>query len=158
MKMTRKLTATLLGVVAMVSATMTHAATKTHAKPWPPEPHFVFTVPLRLVNLPPGRHLGYRVVCMVYDASGAQMARSIKQNNFSSGAVDTDVVVNVSVRVRGPGYTDLPPSEATNYKCLLVLFSGGAALLYEDHTVSPINLSLSFGAPFIPVVSGPIPR
>ena len=83
------------------------------------------------------------------------MARGIKQTDFSGGAVDTEVAVNVSVRV--DGYI-APPSEATNYKCLLVLFSGGAALLYEDHTVSPINLSLSFGAPFIPVVSGPIPR
>ncbi|MFA6986062.1 MAG: hypothetical protein WC213_07635 [Arenimonas sp.] len=148
MKMTRKLTAALLGAVLMVSATAASA------QRLPPEPHFAFTVPLRLVNLPPG-DLTYRVVCMVYDAGGDQMARGIKQADFSGGAVDTEVVVNVSVRV--DGYI-APPSEATSYECLLVLFAGGSQLLYEDHTVNPVNLALSFGAPFIPVVSGSIPR
>ena len=145
MKIIRRVIAVLLGVVLMVSATMTRAQT-------PPEPHFVFTVPVRLVNV---GNVTYRVACMVYDASGAQMARGIQQTDFSGGVVDTDVVVNVSVRT--DGYI-APPSEATNYKCLLVLFSGGAQLLYENHTINPVNLSLSFGAPFIPVVSGPIPR
>lgn len=161
--MTHRLTAVLLGVVAMVSATMTRAQLPPRPNveaartiPFPPEPHFAFTVPLRLVNLPLG-NLAYRVVCMVYDASGTQMARSINQIDFSGGAVDTDVVVNVSVRRDTVGSLR-HPANATNYKCLLVLFAGGAQLLYEDHTINPVNLSLSFGAPFIPVVSGPIPR
>lgn len=148
MKIIRRVIAVLLGVVLMVSATMTRAQT-------PPEPHFVFTVPVRLVNV---GNVTYRVACMVYDASGAQMARGIKQTDFtggaSGGAVDTDVVVNVSVRATTTGA--LPPANATNYQCYLTLYIGGSVLLHDDHTTSPF-FPLSFGAPFIPVVSGTIP-
>ena len=149
MKMTHKFTAALLGVVAMVSATMTHAQL-------PPRPHFVFTVPVRLVNLPPEINY-YAVFCNVYKASDVMTAMSSTGTDtimrpISGGAVNAEIVVNASIRTARDPLDH--PAIATNYKCFVVLWGPDRPFMRYDHTA---DFPLSFGAPFIPVVSGPIP-
>lgn len=151
MQMTCKLTAVLLGVVALVSAAMTHAQL-------PPGPHFTFTVPLRLANLPP-EILRHGVFCSVMAEPGSGIMASgetVQRGVFiSGGAVNTEVVVNVTV-------TDplRDPARAITYLCKVELYgtnpTGGPSVVYLDD--SNTRFPLAPGAPFKRETRVPIPR
>lgn len=77
-------------------------------------PHFTFTVPLELNNLPPEIN-EYSVRCTVIAGVGL-LARGETRGAISSGRFRGDVVVNVTVPEPARN-----PSDATAYKCGLHL-------------------------------------
>jgi len=155
MKTTLKLTAVLLGVVVMVSATMTHAQL-------PPGPHFTFTVPLVLNNLPTEIR-EYIVSCSVGTAGDLTMASGSTYATISGGRVDTSVVVNVTLTARG-GLAH--PADATNYACDLTLSNGSNSVPGDGGVPRQLYLSsgstarftLASGATYRPWARGTIPR
>ena len=149
MKITHRLTAVFLGVVVMLSATVTHAQL-------PPGPHFTFTVPLHLANLAPEIGI-YSVICTANTARGT-LGLGHTSGNISGGRVDTDVVVNVTVTTR----TDpsAHPANATAFKCHVVLESAAGVVpflqyLPDNHVV---RFPLASGAGFVPWVRGTLPH
>lgn len=114
--MTRVLTVVLLSVGALMSATAAHAQVPAAG------PHFTFTVPLRLFNLPP-EITGYIVSCTVSGGPGAPtiMARGEVDRRgwgvsptvaITGGTLTADVVVPVTVT---DAFRD--PALATSYFC-----------------------------------------
>lgn len=147
--MKRKVTAVLLGVATMVFATMTHAEL-------PPGPHFTFTVPVRLANLPP--EIGqYAVNCSVGTARSLTMATGTTFADISGGSLNADVVVNVTVTTARDPFAH--PANATNYSCNVVLTSarGAPHLQYLPDNGAP-NFPLASGAPFKFWARGTLPR
>ena len=155
--MTRRRTAALVGVVAISFVAPARAQL-------PPGPHFTFTVPVRLVNLPPEIQR-YSVVCAVTGAPGTGiMARgeTIQRGSegvaIAGGSLNTDVVVNVTVT-----NPLLDPGTATDYVCNLFLMgvappgsppSGSITWLDDSNTRFPLDSR----APFRKSFRGPIPH
>ncbi len=147
--MTRQLTAVLLGMVAMVSATMTQAQL-------PPGPHFTFTVPLQLANLAP-EISQYNVNCSVGTARSLTMASGTTSGAISGGAVNTSVVVNVTVTTARDPFAH--PANATNYRCNVVLDNGrGVPYLQYLPDSGTANFPLASGPVFKPWALGILPR
>jgi hypothetical protein len=149
--MMRTLAAVLSGIGALACATPSGAQVPATG------PHFTFTVPLRLVNLPPEIQR-YDVMCMVNTgprtpAVGGGITRAV----VSGGSVTTDVVVNVSAN------TLADPALATDYSCSVALIgvapagsAPGPLITYLDF--GNTRFPLAPGAVFRQVTSGPIPR
>lgn len=121
-------------------------ATVHAANPLPPGPHFIITVPVRLANLPP-EITGYRVGCAVTESPTGTpgiVARGEVTGDIKGGAVNTDVVVNLTVTnaLRDPG-------RVTDYQCSLHLYgpnpSGSGGLVYMDG--ANVRMPLAPGAP-----------
>lgn len=150
MKITRRLTAVFLGVIAMLAAGVTYAAL-------PPGPHFTFTVPLRLTNLAPEIG-GYTVSCIVGTARNPGMGIGYTSGPISGGRFDANVVVNVTVTTaRDPS---AHPANATEFKCHVVLSSASGVVphlqyLPDNHAA---HFPLAPGAGFVPWVRGTLPR
>ena len=145
MKMTRNLIVVLLGVMAMVSSAMTHAEL-------PPGPHFTFTVPLHLANLR-SEISHYTVQCSVGISGDITWATGSTFASISGGRVDTNVVVNVTIRA---GRVLYHPADVTHYACNLILSDGGT-LQYLSLSGRP-SFPLASGAPFQAWRNGTIPR
>lgn len=132
-----------LGLVAVMSA----------GADGPAGPHFTFTVPLQLANLPPEIRQ-YEVQCAVSTASGPEwyIVSGNTRRDIVGGAVNTEVVVPVTVgRFQDPG-------RAVEYSCHLFLhgvLEGTSWVFMDDaHTVFP----LAAGAPSRRYVRGTLPR
>jgi len=146
--MKRKLTAALLGVLAMVSATVTNAQL-------PPGPHFTFTVPLQLANLPP-EISRYAISCSVGAGSDLTMATGTTIAAISRGAVHADVAVNVTVTTARNPFAH--PANATNYACELLLDNGNDVTNLRYLLLGTANFPLAPGAPYRSLLRGTIPR
>ena len=118
--MKRMLMKALLGASVMVSATPVYAQVP------PAGPHFTFTVPLRLFNLPP-EITGYHVGCSVIGGPGTPtiMARGEVDRRgwgptptvaITGGTLSADVVVALTVT---DAFRD--PALATSYYCAMTL-------------------------------------
>ena len=125
MNVTRRLAAVLLGVVVMVPTTMTRAQT-------PPGPHFTFTVPLQLSNLPPEID-SYSIGCSVFPSGGILLGTARTRGTISGGAVNTEVVVSVTANPVSD------PALASEYSCSLHL--DGARQSYMNDSVNRIPLA-----------------
>ncbi len=149
MPTTRRLAAALLGVVVMGSASTARAQL-------PAGPHFTFTVPLQLTNLAPEITM-YEMRCSVGTARSLTMASGSTTGDIVGGAVNTNVVVTVTVTTARDPFAH--PANATNYACNVVL-SNGRSVPYMQYL--PDNLSANFplapGATFLPWARGTIPR
>ncbi len=150
--MTHRLSAVLLGVMAMVSATPTRAQV-------PAGPHFTFTVPVRLTNLPPEVQQ-YLVSCAVRAGPAAPiMGGGASLGAISGGSLNADVVVNVTANALAD------PALATYYQCEVAL-SGpkppgsppGGDLIIQYLGPSLTRFPLLAGAPFRQLTAGAIPR
>lgn len=151
--MTSGITAVLIGVLFIFSGIPAHAV-----------PHFTFTVPLRLANLPP-EVMRYSVACAVTAgpgsgimARGETIQRGIEGVPISGGSLNTEVVVNVTVT--NP-LTD--PGLASEYMCSLFLYGvappgspPSPSITYIDDTNT--RFPLTPGAPYKQRLRGSIPR
>ncbi|MCX5762083.1 MAG: hypothetical protein NTW72_11395 [Gemmatimonadetes bacterium] len=154
--MTGRLTAALMGLAALTMATPTRAQT-------PAGPHFTFTVPVRITNLPPEIQR-YSVQCAVFPTGGTLMATgqapapSAEAPPLRGGLV-ADVVVQVTVT-----NPLLDPALATEYSCSLFLYgvAPGSPLTAASSTVYMDNANTRFplaaGALIKKSATGPIPR
>lgn len=149
MPTTRRFAAALLGVVVMGSASTAHAQL-------PPGPHFTFTVPLQLANLPP-EITTYEMSCSVGTLRSLLMATGFTIDTIIGGAVNTNVVVNVTVT--NARDFSAHPANATHYACNLVL-SNGRSVPYRQYlpTGGTALFPLSPTAAFMPWARGTIPR
>lgn len=146
--MKQALTTVFLGLVMLFSPPLTHAEL-------PPGPHFTFTVPVHLANLPP-EISQYTVTCSVGTARSLTMASGSVHNPITGGAVNTEVAVNVTVDTRRDPFAH--PANATNYRCNLKLDNGSTIPYLQYLPDSGVaNFPLASGAPFIYWAMGTIP-
>lgn len=149
--MSRRLTAVLLSIGAMAFATPSVAQVPATG------PHFTFTVPLRLVNLP-SEIQRYNVLCLVNSGGRTPaLGSGITGAAISGGTVTADVVVNVTAN------TLADPAQATEYSCSVALHgvapagsAPGPTITYLDY--GNTRFPLAPGALFRQVTAGPIPR
>lgn len=150
MHMTRRLTGVLLVAGAMASAAPARAQV-------PAGPHFTFTVPVRLVNLPPEIQR-YSVICMVSAGPRtATLGSGIAGAAVSGGSLIADVVVNVTAN------TLADPALATEYSCSVALYGVAPAGSPPGPTITYLEYGntrfpLAPGAAFRQTITGPIPR
>jgi hypothetical protein len=142
---------------ALLGASIMAAASPGHAQVAPAGPHFTFTVPLRLFNLPP-EITGYVVSCSVSGGPGTPtiMARGEVDRRgwgptptvaITGGTLSTDVVVPVTVT---DAFRD--PALATSYGCYLTLTGSP-----PPRTVVGLNYMTSAGTSF-PTAPGTLVR
>jgi len=157
--MTARPSAVLLGIAVMMLATPTRAQL-------PAGPHFTFTVPVRLVNLPPEIQQ-YSVVCSVAAVPpGATWARGVDLGGgIARGGIEgtplvsltADLVVNVTANPLAD------PALATMYSCSLSLFGvappgspPGRSITYLEF--GNVRFPRAPGAVFRQTTTGSIPR
>lgn len=116
------------------------------------EPHFTFTVPLALSNLPPEVN-GYRVTCVVTQSGAGGIAgRGETSGPISGGGFSGEAVVPVAVAAPGnPGLVD-------EYYCSLHLTGTLDGRRHNFMDDSYTRFPLTAGAPFRQRASGPLPR
>lgn len=151
--MTGRLSTVLVGMAVMVSAAPARAQV-------PAGPHFIFTVPVRLANLPPEVQT-YGVSCAVRAVRfGPVLGAGVIRGGVvgtALGSVNADVVVTVTANPLAD------PALATEYSCEVGLMgspppgsaSGG---LFTWLDFGNTRFPLAPTAPFAQAVRGLIPR
>lgn len=151
--MTGRFAAVLVGMAVLVSAAPARAQV-------PTGPHFTFTVPVRLANLPPEVQT-YSVSCAVRAVRFGPILGSGRTSGGVAGTALGSVNADVVVTVTADPLKD--PALATEYNCSVGLIgvpppgsAPGGLFVYLDF--SNTRFPLAPAAPFAQTVQGLIPR